>query len=59
MKSREEIEAIALELYPDKSGVYRIRSKNRLAREAFIKGYELAQQQKKCGYCVEPQKEKG
>ena len=67
MKTRDEIEAIALEFYPkepvglraDKNGNYTDDSEviysGGCKREAFIKGYELAQQnQTKCGLCVEP-----
>ena len=53
MKTREEAEARALELYP----IYEEFDVDRLKefREAYLQGWEEAQQDKQtCGFCVEP-----
>jgi len=59
MKTREEIEAIALELYPESPNFFGMDT-NKTRRDGFIKGYELCQQnQTKCGFCGEPKKKEG
>jgi hypothetical protein len=53
MKTREEAEARALELYP----IYEEFDVDRLKqlREAYLQGWQEAQQDKQtCGFCVEP-----
>jgi len=44
MKTREEIEKIALEVYPPTTTFFGEPKDNEDLREALIKGYELAQQ---------------
>ena len=53
MKTREQAEARALELYPihEEFDVDRLKE----LREAYLKGWDEAQQEKQtCGFCVEP-----
>ena len=53
MKTREQAEARALELYPifEEFDVDRLKP----LREAYLQGWQEAQQDKQtCGFCVEP-----
>ena len=58
MKTREQAEARAMELLPDKTGILTVWGKldvREYERQAFLQCWDEMQQDKQtCGFCVEP-----